>query len=113
MTCQPYRSTSASNLLSCSSAGSGGPLQLPWFISAIACPSLPPVAALLALPERAERAILACREIFPLLVRAAHVALAHRHRPDAVLLEELLKFLPHLGAGGHVGPDPPLQGRLG
>ena len=28
-------------------------------------------------------------------------------------LEELLKFLLHLGAGGHVRPDPPLQDGLG
>src|SRR5437899_731139 len=75
--------------------------------------SLVPVAALLALPEGAERAVLAYGEVLALLVRATHVALAHDDRPDAVLLEELLKFLLYLGVRGHVGPDPPLQDGLG
>jgi hypothetical protein len=39
---------------------------------------------LLALPERAERAVLAVREVLALLVRAAQVALGHRHGLDAV-----------------------------
>ena len=40
-------------------------------------PSLLPVAALLALPERAERAVLAHGEVLALLVRATHVSVAH------------------------------------
>src|SRR5262249_11351007 len=63
--------------------------------------------ALLALPERAEGAVLA------LLVRAAHVPLAQRHGPDAVPEEEVLHLLLHLRAGRHVRGHPPLDDRLG
>src|SRR6516162_178363 len=75
--------------------------------------SILPVAALLPLPERAKRAVLAFREVLALLVRAAHVALAHRHLLDAVMEEELLYLLLHLRVRRYVGSDPALQDRLG
>src|SRR5262245_54533026 len=75
--------------------------------------SLPPVAALLALPEGAERAVLAHGKVLPLLVRAAHVALAHRHLLDAVLEEEVLQLLLHFRVRRDIRRHPPHQDRLG
>src|SRR5947209_5109746 len=50
--------------------------------------SVLPVATLFSLPIRAERAVLAQREILALLVRATQVSLAHGHRLNAVPVEE-------------------------
>src|SRR5262245_35590484 len=83
------------------------------FALAMLASSLLAVAALLALPERAEGAVLAQREVLALLVRAAHVALAHRRPLDAVLEEEVLQPLLHLRVGHHVRGHPPLHDRLG
>src|SRR5689334_9925973 len=85
------------------------------------CPSVegPPYSLflhptpLLPLPERAKRAVLAVREVLPLLVRAAHVALGHGHGLDPVLPEELLKLPLHLRVGRNVCPHPPHDDRLG
>src|SRR5262245_31584520 len=71
------------------------------------------ITPLLPLPERAERAVLAVREVLALLVRAAHVALGHRHLLDPVLEEEVLQLLLHLRVGRHVRGHPALQDRLG
>src|SRR5262245_59392782 len=71
------------------------------------------ITPLLPLPERAEGAVLAVREVLALLMRAAHVALGHRHLLDAVLEEKVLQLLLHLGVGHHVCGHPPLHDRLG
>src|SRR5262249_17044894 len=64
-------------------------------------------------PERTEGAVLPVGKVFALLVRAAHVALRHRHLLDAVLEEEVLQFLLHLRVGHHIRSHPPLHNRLG
>src|SRR5258708_26479716 len=69
--------------------------------------------ALLALPKRTERAVLAVREVLALLVRAAHVALAQRHGLDAVPEEEILHLLLYLRIGRNVRGHPTLDDRLG
>src|SRR5262245_32155047 len=45
-----------------------------------ASPLFQPITPLLTLPERAEGAVLAVREVLALLVRAPHVALGHGDR---------------------------------
>jgi hypothetical protein len=65
------------------------------------------------LPEGAERAVLAEGEVRALLVRAAHIALAHGHGLDAVLEKEILYLLLDLWVGRHVRGDPALDDRLG
>src|SRR5262249_48439671 len=77
------------------------------------CPSVPSVTPLLSLPERAEGAVLAVGKVFAFLVRAAQVALGHRHLLDPVLEEEVLQLLLYPGVGHHVRGHPPLQDRLG
>src|SRR5262249_60757877 len=66
-----------------------------------------------ALPERAERAVLAVREVLSLLMRAAHVALAHRHGIDAVLEEEVLHLLLDFRIRRCVRCHPALDNRIG
>ncbi len=77
------------------------------------CPLVASVAALLALPERAEGTVLARGEVLAFLVGATPAAVAHAHRPHAVLPEERLYLLTDLGAGGHISADPAPQDRLG
>src|SRR5579864_705891 len=74
---------------------------------------LPGPAPLLALPEWTERAIFAVREILALFMRTAHVALAHHHRLDAVLAEEVLHFLLDFRVSRNVCGDPALNDCLG
>src|SRR6266436_9212121 len=68
--------------------------------------------SLLSLPEWTKRAILAAWEVQPLFVRAAHVAFAHRHGCDAVLVKEIFHFLLDLRVGRKVRGDPTLDDRL-
>src|SRR5215471_8657323 len=60
--------------------------------SLLALFSIPRSAPLLPFPERTERAVLTVRKVLALLVRAAHVALAHCHGVDTVLEEKVLHF---------------------
>src|SRR5260370_23563652 len=69
--------------------------------------------AMLPFPEWAERAVLAVRKVLTFLVRAAHVALAHRHGLDAVPDEEILHLLLDLRIARNVRGHPPLDDRLG
>src|SRR4051794_23068565 len=83
--------------------------------SVVSSPSVSvlPIAALLPPPERAEGTVLAVREVLPFFVRAAHVALAHRHGLDAVLLEERLNLLLDFRVCRNVRGDPSHDDRLG
>lgn len=74
--------------------------------------SLPPRRPLLALPIRAEGAVLALRKILPLLVRAADVSVGGDHRPHPMLVQEFLDPLIHSGIPTDVAADEPLQNRL-
>src|SRR5436190_399609 len=67
------------------------------------------VASLFAFPEWTEGTVLAVREVFPFLVRAAHVSLAHRHGLDAVLEEKILQLLLHFRVGRHARSYPALH----
>src|SRR5262249_52004412 len=60
-----------------------------------------------------QRTVLAKRKILPFLMRAAHIALAHRHLLDAVMEEELLYLLLHLRVRHDICGDPALDDRLG
>src|SRR5262249_19217366 len=71
------------------------------------------VPSLFPTPGRAEGAVLAVGEVLALLVRAAQVALGHRHLLDPVPEEEVLQLLLHLRVGRHVRGHPLLQDRLG
>src|SRR5271166_7183800 len=75
--------------------------------------SIPSIAALLSRPERAEGAVLAVREIFALLVGAAHVPIAGSDGLDPMCVEELLDLPLDLWARCHIGCDPSLEDRLG
>src|SRR5208337_2356837 len=77
------------------------------------CSSIPAVTALLSRPERAEGAVLAVREIFALLVGAAHVPIAGSDGLDPMCVEELLDLPLDLWARCHIGCDPSLEDRLG
>src|SRR5512135_786323 len=76
-------------------------------------PSSPAVAPLLAHPERTEGTVRPFEEIFALLVRASHVPLTDRHRPDPVPGEEVLHLLLDLRVRRHVGRHPSPDDRLG
>src|SRR5437763_14380889 len=71
------------------------------------------ITSLLSLPKRTKRTVLAQRKVLPLFVRAAHVPVTHRHRLNAVLLEEVLHFLLDLRIRRNSGGDPPFDDRLG
>src|SRR5262249_23705091 len=70
------------------------------------------IASLLPLPEWTKRAILAMWIVQPLFLRAAHVAIAHRHRIDTVLVEEIFHFLLDLWVGRDIRGAPTLDDRL-
>src|SRR5208283_2439382 len=77
------------------------------------CSSIPAVTALLSRPERAEGTVFTVREIFALLVGAAHVALTHGDGLDPMFVEELLDLYLDLWTCCHVGSHPSLDDRLG
>src|SRR5436190_1367833 len=69
--------------------------------------------SLLSLPEWTKRAILAAWEVQPFFMRAAHVAITHRHGLDAVLVKEIFHFLLDLRVGRNARGDPTLDDGLG
>src|SRR5271157_4759331 len=75
--------------------------------------SEPLIAPLLPFPEGAKRAVFAQREILTLLMRAAHVSIAHCDGRDSMCVEELHDLSLDLWVRRYVGSDPSLDDRLG
>src|SRR5262249_46152958 len=75
--------------------------------------SIPRSASLLPFPERAEWAVFAMWKIKSLLVRPAHVAIAHGHGLHAVPEEEVLHFPLDLRVRCYVRGNPPLNNCIG
>src|SRR5260370_3491105 len=67
-------------------------------VSFVPSPSILSIASLFPLPEWTKRAVLSLGKVRALLVRTAHVAVAHRHGLDTVLEEEVLQLLLHFRA---------------